>query len=120
MIATGRVVRAYVAGGLLAAAAGLLSGTPAPGAVIYSDDFSGVAGSNLDTSAPDVRPGTETWTAGTAFKQDGTVAVATHTAYLPFVPQPGQLYRLSLDVNTTNVNDNFIGLGFTQLQPTAS
>ena len=39
---------------------------------IFSEDFTGTS-EDLDGSAPDIRPGTETWIAGPVFNQDGSL-----------------------------------------------
>ena len=102
------------------AAAALLALPTSAGAVltVYSDDFSGAGGTNLNGQAPDVRPGSETWTAATgtpAWKADGSVVGIGHrNAWLPFVPSAGNVYTASLDVNPntgTDVSDWF-SLGF--------
>ena len=83
---------------------------------IYSDDFSGSSGTYLSGQSPDIRPGSETWdafTVGTAWMADGSIVsntVSQHRdAFLPFVPEEGRVYKLSLDVNPTN---DWFALGF--------
>jgi hypothetical protein len=78
--------------------------------VIYADDFSGsgslgLQGQELDT-ASGLAGGTSgaTWTAGTAWKADGSKGNGTANAFLAFTPQTGLVYTLSMDnvtVNTT-------------------
>ena len=88
--------------------------TSASAAIIYSDDFSGSSGANLNGTAPDVRPGTQTWTAATAIKADGSVSGVGHaSAYLPFNPVAGNVYTMSVDVNVTGgTGGNWFALGF--------
>ena len=87
--------------------------------IYYYDDFSGSNGTDLNGTAPDTRPSTETWLGGTgaeAWQADGSVtpgAVAQGTAWLPFVPSPGQVYELSLAMSVgANVNGDWFALGF--------
>jgi hypothetical protein len=88
--------------------------------IIYQDDFS--ASGNLNTTAPDIRPSTETWDA-TEWQADGTITAPTvgngSNAFLPFTPSAGQVYTLSFDVNPTAATDptNWFALGFA---PTSS
>ncbi len=102
------------------AAAALLALPTSAGAVltVYSDDFGGSGGTNLNGQAPDVRPGGETWlasTGGAAWKADGSNAGGgNRNAWLPFAPSAGNVYTVSLDVNPnvgTDVSDWF-SLGF--------
>lgn len=96
--------------------------------IIYSDDFSGSAATNLNGLAPDVRSGTDggsasaTWTSyQTNFHADGSVAgVNTGTAgqaieaYLPFTPNTGNIYTLTIDLNPGNsASVNWMAVGFT-------
>jgi hypothetical protein len=97
-----------------AAATGLAATT------IYSDDFSGVAGADLTGSAPDIRPGSQTWTANLGFDftgSNGTNTVAgsvSRAAYLPFVPQSGFVYELSVTMAfaTTGSQSRSLQMGF--------
>ena len=90
-----------------AAAAAFASATQA--ATIYSDDFSGSAG-NLNGTAPDTRPGSETWTAATGtgtWQLDGSgkatdVGGNRKFAFLPFTPAAGNEYTLSADVDVAS------------------
>ncbi|MFA6288935.1 MAG: hypothetical protein WC661_16255 [Opitutaceae bacterium] len=96
--------------------------------IIYSDDFNGSAATNLNGLAPDVRSGTDggsasaTWTSYlTNFHADGSVAgVNTGTsgqaieAYLPFTPNTGNIYTLTIDLNPGNAASvNWMAVGFT-------
>jgi hypothetical protein len=101
---------------------GLAAGNQAQAAVetIYSDNFDGSAGADLNGLPPDTRPGTEVWVAGSDFDADGTVTwdsvVYGDSAYLPFVPASGYVYTLSATIQAgSEVNDsNWIAIGFTQ------
>lgn len=76
----------------------------------------------MSGSAPDVRPGTETWTAPLNWKTDGTQAkheVANVTGgqhfMLPFTPQAGNIYRLEAEIDANAANTGwFVGIGFHQ------
>jgi hypothetical protein len=86
---------------------------------IYFDDFNGTG--PLAGTAPDVRPGEETWLASTVFGADGSVSQSrgasgyTYQALLPFVPDDGKVYVLSMDMNPDSYTEdasNWFGLGF--------
>jgi hypothetical protein len=82
--------------------------------VIYSDDFSGDSATALNGTAPDIRPGSETWLAGASYKADGSVVGAdNNNVFLPFTPMSGKIYILSLDVNVTAGGDAWFAFGFT-------
>jgi len=114
----GQIVRATVVCiAIMGIAAGKVQAT-----TIYSDDFSGGSGTNLNGTAPDVRPGLETWlasgwTANGAISSGGTAA----NAWLPFTPQANTLYQLSLSLNpTANTAGNWFALGFSPSSTTTS
>jgi len=96
-------------------------------AIIYQDDFSGAAGP-LNSTAPDVRPGTETWTAHAAFTLTGSSAAnvaaenSARGAYLPFVPQTGFLYDLRVTVKFAAelAQTRSLQMGFLEFAPTGS
>ena len=92
----------------------------ATAAMIYQDDFSGTAGTDLNGSIPDTRlageggSSTATWTANTIIDFNGANGAAlasegnlSRSAYLPFTPQTNFLYdyRVSMAfaevINTT-------------------
>lgn len=109
------------------AAVGLACGLAcsARGAVIYSDDFSGSGAANLHGTAPDVRPGSETWAATTGaavWRADGSKAGSGNSnAWLPLTPFGGNRYTLSLDVNPNYVagNADWFALGFSASNSTS-
>ena len=89
--------------------------------VIYSDSFGRTGDANA--SAPDIRPGTETWTASTTWKTNGTQAEhdvldgqAGFHALLPFTPAAGNVYRLEASINANHVGsfaaNRWVGIGF--------
>ena len=90
---------------------------PSTSATIYFDDFNGSSGTDLAGTAPDVRPGSETWASGTAdsgipgvrWKADGSVLASTTggggvSAVLPFSPASGNIYELSVRLNPTRTD----------------
>lgn len=85
-------------------------------ALIYSETFSGLSTESLDGRAPSV--GVGTWTSDIALRADGILPSLNSTSYnafLPFSPESGKVYALSLDVNPGPANTaNWIALGFTQ------
>ncbi len=84
----------------------------AQAATVYSDDFSG-AGAPLNGTAPDVAPGSETWSANGPFRDNGTIDGAVEGgALLPFDPVVNQQYTLSMDVTTPVGVDRWVALGF--------
>ena len=112
--------------GLLPALAliAMLAGTTRAEVIVYSDNFSGSGA--INGTAPTVRSGqyggsaSATWTANTGITSNGTFAQfsAGQAAYLPFSPQSGFVYTLSMNsslpgewggmgfVNSSNVTDN--------------
>jgi hypothetical protein len=72
-----------------------------PSTTIYADDFS--SGGDLHGTAPDVRPGTETWVAPANWRANGTTTSVNSTsaddsAFLPFTPLTGKIYTLSANL----------------------
>ena len=89
--------------------------------VIYSDSF-GRSG-DVNASAPDIRPGTETWIASTTWKTNGTQAEhdvlngdSGFHALLPFTPETGKVYRLEASISANHVGSSaanrWVGIGF--------
>jgi len=108
----------------------LALGTWAQAATIYSDDFSG-NGANLNGTAPDTRPGTETWasTTNNYFLDNGTVGWfdgslpnpgasginGTSAAWLPFTPVAGKIYQVSADMTArASGHHTNLSLGFAE------
>ncbi len=95
--------------------AGAMIAANANASIIYFDDFSGSNDAGLNGTAPDTRPGSETWTSSDPWKADGSKSGGGNaTAYLPFTPESGKTYTLSVDVNTTNTGGDWLAVGFTQ------
>ena len=95
----------------------LLGGVSNSGAaIIYFDDFSGAAGTDLHATIPDTRPGSEAWRANTFIDADGLTDAPAggegSSAWLPFVPTAGNVYSLSADFNVTAGNNDWLALGF--------
>ncbi len=90
---------------------------------IYSDDFSGSSG-NIGTLPPDVRPGSETWTASTVFNADGSVDRPTSSNQgsmtLPFVPANGFIYTLDVSFSGVTGDTDWLGFGFANGQSATS
>jgi hypothetical protein len=96
----------------------------APATVIYYDDFSGNSASNLNGTAPDIRPGDETWIAQTnsaswtfTYHADGTVdddSGGSKSAWLPVTIDQGNVYVLSstFAVNTDASDASWVALSY--------
>jgi hypothetical protein len=102
---------------------------PTLATTIYSDDFNGSGSTPLNGQAPDVRPGSETWTASNLWQANGvggptTRAQNSANSFLPFVPENGNLYRLSATLaqptTTESATTSWAGLGFTASDDTAT
>lgn len=79
--------------------------------IIYSDNFDGTG--DLDGTAPDIRPGTEVWNSTITYKADGTINGSldqSSNALLPFTPQEGNIYQLSMDLTSST---DWVGVIFT-------
>lgn len=90
---------------------------------IYLDDFSGSGSTTLNGLAPDVRPGSETWTLNntTAFdswKANGSVVAGgalsgQNSIQLAFSPAAGNIYQLKVTMDlSTSATAQWVGLGF--------
>ncbi len=78
--------------------------------VIYADDFSGLAATDLRGTAPDV--GGNTWLGTNNFKANGSVTAGAGSITLPFSPVAGNIYELSANLSFTTNDTSWIGLGF--------
>lgn len=90
--------------------------------VLYSDNFSGNVANNLHATTPDTTIGTNTWTAQTNWKANGSIAgtgtavgAADHSAFLAFTPTTGMVYTLSatLAKPAGTGGGMWAGIGFT-------
>ncbi|MDY0164989.1 MAG: PEP-CTERM sorting domain-containing protein [Thermoguttaceae bacterium] len=107
---------------LILLAAGLWTLPAGAEAILFQDGFnrgSQAAPLLLSGSAPDVRPGTETWSAPTSgtylFRTDGNMLTAGGgKAVLPFSPTVPGLYTLQVtaDPADNGVDADWISLGF--------
>jgi hypothetical protein len=94
--------------------------------VVYFDPFTGQASVPLNGTAPQDHGGTgaDLWTGPeTGLDMDGSALVATEAPrniYLPFTPEDGNKYRLSVDANPTHQGADWLALGFAEITaPTA-
>lgn len=103
--------------------AGLGISLAAAQTTILSDDFSGGTG-NINSVAPDVRPGSETWTASTIFNADGSVDRPTSSNQgsmtLPFVPANGFIYTVDASFSGVTGDTDWLGFGFANGQSATS
>jgi hypothetical protein len=94
--------------------------------VLYSDDFSGDGTANLNSTTPDTTIGTNTWTANTNIKDDGSaaaVASADAAAGLAFTPTVGKIYTLSATLAAPtggSTSGPWFAFGFTDVFSTTS
>lgn len=81
---------------------------------VFFEDFSGSSLSDLNGTAPDIRPGSETWSvAPGSWQADGSITGAGEAnAFLSFSPTTGQTYTLSIDANPQNGTGDWFALGF--------
>lgn len=99
----------------LALLAGLGISIASAQAIIFSDAFDGGTG-NINGLAPDVRPGSETWTASPVFNADGSVDRPTSSNQgsmtLPFIPANGFVYTLDASFSGVTGDTDWLGFGF--------
>ena len=82
-------------------------------AVIYQDNFVGSDGSPLNGAAPDVRPGSETWSAAANYEANGDVnSSGNASAWLPVTIAQGHVYVLSGTFTTLNTDAGWLALSF--------
>ncbi len=88
----------------------------APAAIVFEDAFDGDPASALHGTAPDIAPGAETWNANAAFAADGGVTTGGGddcSAWLPFTPQVGQIYTLTVTYQVeAGTSGEWISAGF--------
>lgn len=112
----------------LAALAIAILSPAASAAIVYADDFSGAAGTDLDGTAPDIRPGNQTWTANSLFDFNGaagvtaTASTAVRGAYLPFTLVAGFVYELQVTlkfaaVAASSADTRSLQVGFLEIAP---
>lgn len=100
----------------LIGAAFFIAAAASNGAIIFQDDFSGLAADNLNGTTPDMTTGGTNWRANPGFKANGTNNDAGDGgAYLDFVPSAGKVYTLSATMTSVDVNNNnWLAFGFVQ------
>ena len=103
-------------GGVIKSAVAMLQVVQPRTNILYLDYFSGAAGA-LNNRTPDTDAiYSNKWIAANAWRTDGTranIANATANAFLPFVPEAGQVYRLSADINCVGADSmDWLSLGF--------
>mgnify|MGYP005846227271 CR=1 FL=1 len=86
--------------------------------VHYFDGFSGNSTINLHGTTPDTTFGANTWIANTIWKADGTTVQGTggvRSAYLPFGPEIGKIYTLTVVLaKPTSTSAGWGAFGFTE------
>ncbi|MDY0167311.1 MAG: autotransporter-associated beta strand repeat-containing protein [Thermoguttaceae bacterium] len=101
---------ALLVNGSLAGGSGVAVGT----GVIYTDGFGGSPGDNLQGTHPDF--GSRAWTASGHWKADGSrLSTGDGNAFLPFTPESGRLYSVSIDLNPNSPigATDWFAVGFT-------
>ena len=92
-----------------------------PATIIFQDDFDGGSGTNLHGTTPDITTGGASWTANSTFKADGSVSTSggnQASASLPFTPQAGKIYELTVVFENTTDNNDWLSAAFCELQDT--
>jgi uncharacterized sulfatase len=87
---------------------------PPPNGPVYNENFTNGTGVALQNVIPDITTAGGRWTADASFKDNGSVTgVAAATAYLPFIPENGHSYHLSVVIQQTATDaDNWLSFGF--------
>ena len=107
---------AVIAGMTLISTLGLQAATN----VVYFDPFTGSAGASINNTAPKDHGGTGTdlWVApDDGMLLDGSalsVTSGSRWAALPFYPEDGNKYKLSMDMNPTHTGSDWFAIGFSQ------
>lgn len=90
-------------------------------AVLYDENFTGAAAATLNGQIPDIdqNGGFNAWRAHTGFLADGSMTIPANGsgAWLPFVPQVGFTYTLSVSLVGVTGNTNWMGVGFGESVP---
>ena len=97
------------------------NGALAPAAVLYDENVTGAAATTLNGQIPDVdqNGGFNQWRAHTGFLADGSMTVPANGSggWLPFIPQAGFTYTLSVSLTGVTGNTNWLGVGFGESVP---
>ncbi len=85
--------------------------------IIYYDSFDGPSGVDLNGKAPIITTNGAVWNAGSDINADGIIAQSVgqysgDSTYLPFTPESGYIYELSVTMDCTA--GDWMGVGFTQ------
>lgn len=110
---------------VIAGSALLFTAVTANAILLYQDTFSGSSATALNTTAPVANTGVilganhgtsnANWNADVSWKADGSNALTNNgSAFLPFSPQNGYIYDLSLQVDPTAGGVNWFALAFTE------
>ena len=92
--------------------------------VVYYDPFTGGAGAALNQTRPADHEGigAERWAAPEAgLELDGEALAVKQTpfaAFLPFVPEPGYQYKVSVDMHPTHSGSDWLAIGFAEMDLT--
>lgn len=105
---------------ILAALIGISASPTFAVTVLYSDDFSRDGTANLNATTPDTTIGTNTWSANTNIKNNGSITPVTTSsdaaAALAFTPTTGNIYTLSATLAAPtggNTSSPWFAFGFT-------
>ena len=103
---------------LAAAFLGLTLSTTAQ-TTIFSDDFSGDGSAVLNGSAPDVRPGSQTWVANNLTNDGKVTASSGQSSWLAYTFQNDVVYTLTATLDMTYSSGSITpgGIAFTQDNP---
>jgi hypothetical protein len=92
--------------------------------ILYNDTFTGSNGTPLNGHTPDITTGGASWAAFSGYTLQGNAAVDSAAtpndvswdgAALPFIPDVGKVYTLSVDVTVpSGVTTNWVGFGFSK------
>jgi len=88
---------------------------PASATTIYYDTFTAADGTALNGHTPDVTTGDASWSSvdtGAVIYSDHLYtgyAAAASASTLPFTPESGKVYTLSMDIKPQNYYDMFVG-----------
>ncbi len=126
LVAKATIVRLSVGtAGAALAMLGVTAGAASASNIIYQDSFSGSSATALNGAAPTIDNGTSSkWTAGagsagyigfadSGYTSEPTASTTGEAAYLNFTPVSGQIYTLSVGMQTSSPSSgNWLALGF--------
>lgn len=89
--------------------------------VIFFDGLNGSPGTGLYGQAPDIdATGSAMWIAQAEWMKNGRLGAGQSCATIPFVPQAGNIYQLTVGLTEMTGDGNWIGVGYAQGTSTAS